>query len=125
VRQREDKKKYWNENKLYKILELIFGRPNVIAGVHPLWAVSNKGALLEYDFGVLDKNLLIEYNGKQHYEYPNTFHKTKEQFLLQKGRDRIKESLAGSQGWKFLIFKYNEAITYETVYERLKRENIT
>ena len=35
----------------------------------------------------------IEYNGKQHYVYPNSYHKTEEQFQLQLHRDQMKEQM--------------------------------
>ena len=108
------------ETKLYEILKLIFGSENVINSVHPLWALSNKGVLLEYDIGVVNKKLLVEYDGLQHHQYPNFFHKRRKDFEAQVERDRLKEKLAKENGWTLLRIKYNEKVDYATVYNKLK-----
>lgn len=121
VRRREDAKKYHkSETKLFEILRLIFGKDNIVAGVHPIWAVSNKGALLEYDIGIVDQKLLVEYNGLQHYEFPNYFHKTKKQFLAQKFRDRIKKEMAEQHGYNFIVVKYDEYLDYGHIFDKFK-----
>ena len=123
VRRQEDKRKYHNtESKLLEILKLIFGRDNVIASVHPLWAFSTKKVLLEYDIGIISQKLLVEYNGIQHYEYPNFFHRTRQDFDAQVGRDALKEKLAADNGWNFLVIKYNEDVTYGTIFKKIQRE---
>jgi len=123
ARRYENRRRFHHtESKLLEILNLIYGYSDVIAAVHPIWAVSNRGALLEYDIGIISRNLLIEYNGLQHYEYPNYFYKTREKFKEQVGRDKLKSRLAKVNGWKLVIFKYNESITYGAVNRRLKSE---
>jgi hypothetical protein len=122
ARRHEDAKKYHEtEAKLHGILRSIFGRHDVIASVHPLWALSNKGVLLEYDIGIASKRLLVEYNGLQHYEYPNFFHKTKGEFLLQQEHDSMKAQLALDHGWELIIVKYNEKVAYKPIYNRFRK----
>ena len=126
TRRRENKVRYHNtEKKLYQILRLIFDQSEVVSSVHPLWAFSKKGVLLEYDIGIADKRLLIEYNGIQHYEYPNFFHKTRASFNEQVERDELKKDLAKINGWKLLIIKYNEEVTYGNIYRKLQREELS
>lgn len=48
---------------------------------------------LFYDFFLKEKNLLIEYNGKQHYD-KKSFGKTYKEFLLQKHHDWLKRNYA-------------------------------
>lgn len=110
------------ENKLLEILKLIFGKDNVIASVHPLWAFSTKKVLLEFDIGVTSKKLLVEYNGIQHYEYPNFFHKTRYDFEAQVQRDHLKAELAVANGWKLLVVPYTDNVTYGDIYRKLQRE---
>ena len=125
-RRRENRVKYHDtEKKLYQILRLIFDQSKVVSSVHPLWAFSKKGVLLEYDIGIAEKRLLIEYNGIQHYEYPNFFHKTRTDFNEQVKRDELKKELAYNNGWKLLIIKYNEEVTYGSIYNKLQREGLT
>jgi len=88
----------------------------------PLWAVSDKGVLLEYDIYVPSKNLLIEYNGRQHYEYVRFFHKSKKRFKAQQDRDALKSCLAQEHGLELLIFRYDEPILKDYVFSRLRLE---
>ena len=81
--------------------------------------------LLEYDIGIASKRLLVEYNGIQHYEYPNFFHKTRKDFKDQVGRDDLKKQLAYDNGWKLLVVKYNEDVTYGNIFHKLQREGLT
>lgn len=120
ARGRDNRIKYHNtERKLAEILRIIFGRKKVITSVHPKWAVSPKGALLEYDIAVPSKKLLFEYNGKQHYIYPNFFHKTKVGFTQQLIRDKSKKFIAKERGWSLIVIKYDFIMTYANVYELL------
>ena len=122
VRKHENKRKYHKtEGKLLEILKQIFGRVNVIASVHPLWAFSTKKVLLEYDIGVPSIRLLVEYDGIQHYEYPNFFHKTRKEFNAQVERDKLKRELAFSNGWNLLVVKYNEDVTYGNIFKKLQQ----
>ena len=50
--------------------------------------ISPKGKLLFFDFYLPDYNILIEYDGKQHYEI--AFNQGKEKLILQKEYDKIK-----------------------------------
>lgn len=123
VRKIESNRKYHNtESKLFTILKLMCGKENVFSSVHPLWALSDKGVLLEYDICIPNKKLFIEYDGIQHFEYPNFFHKTRSEFNDQISRDRLKDKLAIENDWKLIRIKYNEPVTYKDIYYRLKTE---
>jgi hypothetical protein len=67
-------------------------------------------------FGILDNNgellSLIEYNGKQHYNFIEKFHKNEEEFLLSKQRDQMKIDYCLKKGIPLLIIKYNENMDY-------------
>ena len=60
---------------------------------------------LSYDFYVPDFNLLIEYNGEQHY-YKKCFKKTYKEFLLQKHHDWLKRKYAKHNNINLLIIPY-------------------
>lgn len=62
--------------------------------------------LLSYDFFIPSKNLLIEYNGKQHYKFHDLFHKTYHDFLVQKHHDWLKRKYAKSNNYKLLTIPY-------------------
>jgi very-short-patch-repair endonuclease len=55
--------------------------------------------------------LAFEYDGEQHYKYPNSFHKTLQEFREQRDRDALKEALCSRQGVKIIrIRQDNEDI---------------
>ena len=109
-----------NELRLHNVICELYGRKHVFKHVHPLWAISSKGVLLEYDVAVPSEKLLIEYDGRQHFEYPNFFHRSKKQFLLQVRRDKKKNRLAKKNGFKLVRFNYKENIDNVSIERKLK-----
>ena len=109
------------EIKLTKIIEDLFGKKNVVTSFRPLWALSPKMVLYEYDIHVVGTNLLIEYNGIQHYERSKFFHKRKEDFAMQQLRDQYKQVLASYFGFDLEIFRYDEPIMKDYVQKRLQK----
>ena len=59
-----------------------------------------------YDFYIPELNLIIEYDGQQHYCYSEHFHKTKEQFLEYKKTDCLKTTKAIENGLNILRIPY-------------------
>lgn len=59
-----------------------------------------------FDFYLPDHNLVIEYNGIQHYEFNPYFHRTKENFSYLNQKDFKKKSEALSNGINYLSIKY-------------------
>ena len=72
---------------------------------------------LPYDFYIPSKNILIEYNGEQHYKFPNGFHKTYHDFLIQKHHDWLKRKYAKDNGYIFLEINYQNFLNIETILE--------
>lgn len=62
---------------------------------------------LELDCYSKKLRLALEYNGKQHYEYVEKFHKTKTDFYNQKYRDDIKKRLCYENGIDLIEVPYN------------------
>lgn len=109
------------EKILTALVEQHFGKSKVYTSFHPTWAVSPKGVLYEYDIVIHGEKLLIEYNGRQHYEFVPFFHKTLAKFFKQKRNDKIKRKLAKSNGYKLIVFKYDEPITINYVINKLEK----
>lgn len=65
---------------------------------------------LSYDFYLQDNNVLIEYQGKQHYEPINFFKRTDidevEMFEIQKIHDKRKKDYAEENGFRLIIIPY-------------------
>jgi hypothetical protein len=63
---------------------------------------------LRFDFYLVDKNILIEYNGEQHYKFINYFHRNIKGFYKQIERDIIKFLWAKENNIGLLTIKYND-----------------
>ena len=61
-----------------------------------------------YDFYLLEKNILLEVQGQQHYIYNKKFYKNKSEFLKAQERDRRKISYALAHGIKIYCIPYWE-----------------
>ncbi|MDI6977290.1 hypothetical protein [Serratia sp. Se-RSBMAAmG] len=70
---------------------------------------SKNGIQLKFDFYIESLNLLIEFDGKQHFTKVDAFGGT-EGFLSQKRNDEIKNHYCESRGMSLLRIKFNEDI---------------
>ena len=69
--------------------------------------------LLRFDFALFTRNklqCLIEYQGKQHYEYENKGWNTIEHFNLLQKHDKMKKEYCKNNNIKLYIINYNEDI---------------
>ena len=71
---------------------------------------------MSYDFYLPQYNLLIEYQGIQHEEFIEEFHKFKRGFIIQKEHDRRKEKYAKDNNIELLKIWYYD---YENIEEIL------
>lgn len=115
-----------NEIELTRIIESYYGPSDVVTAFHPIWAKTPRKVLYEFDIYIISRNILIEYNGRQHYEFTPFFHKTKKRFYAQQDRDEIKAELARKNGFDLMIFKYDEPIFEDYVINKIegKYDNI-
>jgi hypothetical protein len=111
-----------NEIILTKLLEKYYGKKNIITSYHPIWALSKKNVLYEFDIYIKNKDVLIEYNGEQHYEFVPFFQKTKSKFKEQVQRDKRKSRLAKKNGKKLIVFKYDEPIFEDYIINKIEGE---
>lgn len=74
-----------------------------------------------YDFNIEynGMNILVEFDGRQHFVWTRYFHKEKTQFIEQKERDYQKCLLASEHGHPLLHISYNINITSEKIVELL------
>lgn len=75
--------------------------------------------VLRYDFYLPEKNLLIEYNGRQHYEPVERFG-GKEQLRRQRHHDWLKRKFARDSGIRLLTIPY----TQFNMIEEILKENL-
>ena len=77
---------------------------------------------LSYDFYLPDYNLLIECNGRQHYEpvqfNGKTIEEAKEDFEIQKRHDKLKEEYAKNNKINLLVISYKEIDDTEKILSK-------
>ena len=71
-----------------------------------------------FDFYIPEYNLVLEYHGKQHYEFNPFFHKNKEDFIYRQKKDLEKKQNAIKNNLNYISIKYtlfneiNNILTY-------------
>lgn len=84
------------------------------------WHVNYKGQRLFFDVFIKDLGVLIEIQGRQHFEFVKHFHGSREGFLEQKKRDNFKlEYVEENKRLCLARFNYDEDITEELILERV------
>jgi len=78
--------------------------------------------LLSYDFYLPENNLLIEYNGEQHYK--NVFDKSTHDFHIQLHHDWLKRKYAKKNGITLLVIPYWEFDNIERILEEYLKNGI-
>jgi hypothetical protein len=93
-------------------LERIYGLPFVT--VRPSWLTNPETQEpLELDCYNDDLKIAVEYNGEQHYKWPNFTNQSYNQFINQVRRDKFKMELCEKLGVYLIIVPYN--IKYEKI----------
>lgn len=88
-----------------KVMEQLYGRP--FLELRPKWLVNPKtGKCLELDCFNESLSLAIEYNGIQHYIWPNFTGQTREEFLNQVERDSMKVEICRLRRVYLIVVPY-------------------
>ncbi len=92
------------------------------------WLRSKKGRLMKVDAYFPEFNLVIEYDGEQHYMPVQWYGRKKanaiEAFERQKKRDLMKNQLILNGGLKLIRIKYDEPVTKIHLRKRLFQSGI-
>lgn len=89
-----------------KIFEEYLGREVIVNSRPSFLRNYMTGRPLEYDLFDPESSIAIEYNGIQHITYPNTFHKTIEDFYYQVFKDQLKKQLSEENGVTLICIPY-------------------
>lgn len=93
-------------------MERIYGVP--FTSTWPDWLRNPEtGATLELDCYNDDLKIAVEYNGEQHYKWPNFTNQTYQQFINQVRRDTLKLDLCDKNGVYLIVVPYN--VPYENI----------
>lgn len=99
-----------------KVFQHIFGlqfptvRPDILEN-------PETGSNLEFDGYNPILKIAFEYNGIQHYEFPNPFHRTYEEFKEQIRRDMYKREVADRLGIYLMVIPYTVPLKHEEIYK--------
>jgi hypothetical protein len=100
-------KKSVGEQLVLQALQELFPSQRIQSGIRPHFLVNpESGRRLELDCYLPNLRLAVEYNGKQHYEFPNVFHKTEADFIDQIYRDNLKKSLCEQNDILLVVVPY-------------------
>lgn len=97
------------------ILEKIYGKP-FARNLRPNFLKNPEtGANLELDCYNEELKIACEYNGIQHYKYPNYFHRTEDDFIKQVRRDRYKLDVCDRLGIYLINVPYTVPVNEEAI----------
>ena len=86
-----------SERRFRAALEEETGR--TYAKARPTWLVNPAtGWLMELDMYDVERMQAVEYDGPQHYKYPNGVHSSREEYEQQVERDRVKDNACRAHG---------------------------
>jgi hypothetical protein len=91
------------------------------------WRFTNpkSGHRFRFDGYFPTHNLIVEFHGHQHYEFPSVYIKTQEDYFDLQERDRIKENLVRADGIHYLVIREDEPFDDESyLRERLEVEGV-
>lgn len=106
-----------------KILQRMFRRKFI--RIKPSWLKNPETNYpLELDCYNEELSIALEYNGIQHYQWPNFTGQTKEAFEAQKRRDRFKMQRCRELGIRLIVIRYDvplDQLEEEIFYQLSKR----
>ena len=102
------------EKKLFNLLRKEY--PNVFHHVFFVDGDDNTKVIpFEYDFYIPDHGIVIEYNGKEHYDPLSVYHDDIFAFIKQVDRDVKKINYILSKGLKYVPISYDQALTLKNL----------
>ena len=101
-----EEKNQMQEEICRRTLEKISGK--IFSPIRPQWLKNPKtGRAMELDCFNPQLRIALEFNGPQHYNYPNPFHKRKEEFDNQRDRDKAKRKICKDKKVDLIIVPFN------------------
>lgn len=102
---RGDKK---NERVTRRVLETLYCLP--FPTIRPSWLLNPRtGRRLEIDCLNEEVGIACEYSGRQHFEQCDRFHRSREEFVSQVYRDKVKKEIILDRGLDFIVVPYTIA----------------
>lgn len=102
-----------------EILEKYYGVAFPRTRTVPWLTNPETGRKLELDGYNAELGIAFEYNGLQHYSYPNHFHKTEDEFYAQKRRDIFKHEKCDANNVYLITIPYHVKNLRDFIHENL------
>jgi hypothetical protein len=109
---RKDRKMSRGHAALFHILQRLAPNETVVTEYHI-------GERLMLDIYCPALKLAIEFHGRQHFYYVEHFHGDKQGFTDSQKRDERKEEMCREQDITLVVFRYNDNLDEDIVFERL------
>lgn len=110
--QRKNRKMSRGQDALTQIIKKLIPNEEVVNEYHI-------GEQLRLDVYVPKYKLGAEYHGRQHFEHVTRFHETIDDFERAQKRDERKVELCKEQGISLVVFRYNDQLTEDYVFDRI------
>lgn len=103
--------------KVHSVLKEVFPTNVIVEEYY----INYKGSRLFFDFFIKDLGVLIEVQGRQHFEYVDHFHGSVDKFRGQKMRDNLKKEYIQYNPKLCLVYFYDKQdnITKDLLLERI------
>lgn len=89
----------------------------------PEWLRGKSLEILELDFYIPERNIALEIQGRQHYEYVPFFHGEYDNYLIQLERDRVKKEICYGRNIK--LFEISSAFELDIFINDFKEKENT
>jgi hypothetical protein len=91
--------------------------------IRPHWLRNDRtGRLLEIDLYCHELRVGVEHNGPSHYVYPNSLHKTRDEFDAQVYRDELKKKLCAEAGRGVLLIHIPFTVPHKSMESFIRSE---
>lgn len=110
------------EKECRRVLENYYGKPFIRTRSLSFLKNPETGRLLELDGYNDELKIAFEFNGKQHYDWPNHTNQTLDQFIQQKRRDLFKRKQCEQNGVYLITVPYTETNIADFVHKHLPNE---
>jgi len=111
---------FYHENICKKVFESYYGYTFI--KVRPKWLMGYNEYPLELDGYCAQLNIAFEYNGVQHYKFTPCFHSSKEDFVKQQERDKLKLEICKKLGIKLIVIPYIKKTSEENLMKIIEEE---
>lgn len=110
--------RWTSEEQVLHLCHKIYGKSNVIYQHRPFFLKSPFGGQMSYDVFIVDKQIAIEYQGRQHFE-PIDYFGGQEAFEKVQIRDKTKRELSIQHGIRLIYINYNDVISPTLIKEKV------